>query len=365
MNFIITNRDVYLREGKEHISLEGKEHPNNNLRFGEVKKDSKAELYVELYPDTNESNDILYKNLSDSTILKGSAKFFKELYKAIQGSVEDNKPADVLFFVHGFNTDQKDVLEVFEELEENYIGSHSPIKHIVVFSWPSRSPDIGIPVPWYTYADDKPDAIESGEALYKVVEKLHLFYQNFFSILNENKERLHKPCKQKIHLMVHSMGNQVLAGLVKKCQKGRKNLPELFGEIILIAADIRYDAFEQGEPFENLIDLGERVHIYYRETDFILDISATTKNWSNRLGRYGRRRKNTSIADVYDVNVTYQIGSKEYTEDDNIDKQKKALFSSDSYVKRFDHWYYYTSKTVIKDIIEVLKGGESSFLEKP
>ncbi|TAE10891.1 MAG: alpha/beta hydrolase [Bacteroidetes bacterium] len=341
MNFIITNREVYKdpQSGKDTIRNEGHEHASDNLRFGEYD----ATNDFTLYDDTQLPNDDLYANLASEELV-GSAKFFKELYKAIQDSLKTNKKSDVLFFVHGFNTDLHDVRKTFKDLEKCYITEGSPIKHIVVFSWPSRSPEMLIPAPWYTYRSDKQDAFRSGYALSRAMEKLNFFYHKFFSIKG-NGELLYPFCGQKIHLMVHSMGHQVLA---KAIEEYPDSVQELFGEILLIAGDIEYKAFEGERLLSQLIDWGERIHIYYNRQDYILDASKITKNWNNRLGRYGRKNTDDGLADVHDVDVT-KISDK------LGDKIEKSL----------NHWYYYSSSEVVEDIIRVLKGGKSSFPVSP
>jgi esterase/lipase superfamily enzyme len=124
---------------------------------------------------------------------------------------------------------------------------------------------------------------------------------------------------------------------------------EIFGEIVLVAADIDYNAFEKGEAYNRLIDMGKRIHIYYSKNDHILDFSKFTKNLNSRLGKYGRYRVDETLHDVYDIEVTHC--------EDDIQYQ--------SFVDKFGrHWYYYTSTTVANDIIQVLKGEKSNFLKQ-
>jgi esterase/lipase superfamily enzyme len=125
-------------------------------------------------------------------------------------------------------------------------------------------------------------------------------------------------------------------------------LPEIFNEVLLMAADIEYDIFERDEAFNSLIDLGSRVHVYFNGQDRVLDISKYTKNFSNRLGRYGRKRIDPTLAHVVDAETTG------VTEDRDAHLEEKLL----------NHWYYYTSTEVITDVIEVLNGRESHFKQR-
>jgi len=134
--------------------------------------------------------------------------------------------------------------------------------------------------------------------------------------------------------------------LLKHMMRSLKTKYELFKEIILVAADIEYTIFERDEAFYSLIDLGYRVHVYHHEHDLVLDISKYTKNFDNRLGRYGRKRIDPTLRDVFDANITT-------TKDDpNQGIEEQSL----------NHWYYYSSSEVVKDITLVLKGKNSSYV---
>jgi len=101
----------------------------------------------------------------------------------------------------------------------------------------------------------------------------------------------------------------------------------------------------KGKAYNPLLDLGSRVHVYFKHDDRVLDISKFTKNFTNRLGRYGRKRIDDTLADVFDADVSSVI------EDRNADLEERLL----------NHWYYYTSTEVIADVIDVLNGNISKF----
>jgi esterase/lipase superfamily enzyme len=140
--------------------------------------------------------------------------------------------------------------------------------------------------------------------------------------------------------MAHSMGNRVLKHTILELERLQAGIPELFEEILIMAADVEYDIFEPQEAFYKLIDFGRRVHIYYHDKDHVLSISKYTKNFNNRLGKYGRKYVNTSLTDVFDVDVSK-------TKDDK---------GSGVGTQVLNHWYYYSSQMVVDDVIEVLKG---------
>lgn len=338
MNFFITNREI-INPGlpDEHIREDGREHSGDNLRFGSY--DLKTKNFT-LFPEPSKVSDNIYEDIKKKPIesLTGSARFFRSVYEALC-RVPANQPNDVLFFIHGFNTDLDGVRSAFKTLNEKYVDKkNSPVKHIIIFTWPGMSPKIPL-----HYNNDKNDAIRSGEAFARAIDKVVQFFREFF-LISRNPI-----CKRNIHLMVHSMGNRVLKHVMIELERRGDNvIPELFNNILLMAADIEFEIFEPGEAYYNLIKLGQRIHVYFHQKDVVLDISKFTKNFNNRLGRYGRRQIDPALGDIIDARVT---GTRD---DPRSGLQSNAL----------NHWYYYTSTEVVNDVIGVLNGKISQFQVK-
>jgi len=333
MNFFITNREIIVSKGgKESVREDGKENAADKLRFGVYEKGE-----FKLFPEPDSEAEAIYADPDDvdPASLKGSARFFRTLYGELVKGGERIKNNNILFFIHGFNTNLEGVRSAYDWLQRSYINKEgSPIKHIVIFTWPGMSPVIP-----YHYFNDRNDAIHSGEALARSIEKVTRFFREFL----HGGDR--EPCNRDIHLMVHSMGNRVLKHMLLELERKQIHVPEIFSQVLLMAADIEYDIFEPGHPFTHLIDLGKRVHVYYHEKDLVLDISKYTKNFSNRLGRYGRKKSDSSMSDVIDVNVTKVK--------DDLDPTLKSNVGN--------HWYYYSSSEVVDDVLKVMKGGKSKF----
>jgi esterase/lipase superfamily enzyme len=332
MDFFITNREIIKDAEAEYIRADGLEHAGDNLRFGQY--DNLSDTFI-LYEEPQTDADITYSdiNTGPKEQLKGSAHFFRELYDQL---CKDSGPKnDVLFFIHGFNTDLEGVRDNFKMLRRLYAEDpESPINHIIIFTWPGRCPVVPV-----HYFDDMKDAIRSGETLARGMQKVIRFFKEF--LVNAGNI----PCERKIHFMAHSMGHRVLKHMMLELKTNRTPLPDLFGEILLMAADIEYDIFELNDVFPHLIDLGKRVHVYFHHNDKVLDISKYTKNFSNRLGRYGRKRIDPLQVDVIDVNVT------SIKEDINTNLKVSLL----------NHWYYYTSSEVVEDVINIMNGKKSAF----
>lgn len=335
MNYFVTNREIIRKNRREGIREDGREHAGDNLRFGSYDLQSRA---FNLFPEPRKDEDLLFasRRRREVSKLHGSTRFFTELYhELVKGDVaktpDGQDKGDVLFFIHGFNTDLEGVREAFENLNRRFVDNpDSPIQHVIIFTWPGRSPKVP-----YHYFDDRKDAIRSGETLARGFHKLIDFFRIFLARAGN------QPCQRNLHFMAHSMAGRV----VKHMMSELSFKPELFKKIILIASDIEYDIFEPQHEFHSLVDLGETVHVYYHEKDRVLDISKWTKNFSNRLGRYGRKRRDSSLKQVIDCNVTHVSDDSDYgVREDQL-----------------NHWYYYSSTEVVNDLIAVFKGEASRF----
>jgi esterase/lipase superfamily enzyme len=334
MLYFITNREI-LNEGSpnQRIRENGRDAPGDNLRYGIFFPGKPKGKDFEIFPEPKDETESLYLGMDTKDVesLNGSARMFKHLYDDMcRGGRQD-----VLFFIHGFNTDLNGVRDNFIDLKRCYIDNpDSPIEHVVIFTWPGRSPKVPL-----HYRDDAKDAERSGAALGRAFQSLIRFFTNYLG-----KEK-HEPCNQRIHLMLHSMGHRVFRHVIDNHLRNNVTGYQPFHEILCIAADVPYNIFEKEHAFHALLDYGERVHVYFHQKDRVLDISKYTKNFSNMLGRHGRKHRPSDQAYVVDCDVTA-------TNDDPGTKLRD---------RQLNHWYYYTSSDVVKDIIMVLKGGESQY----
>ncbi len=336
MLFFITNREIIDEgTGKERIREDGKETSQDNLRYGEYSLTSNK---FSLYAEPKKKSEVLYDEMDDANLskLKGSSRFFTTLYRKLKNG---GKNDSVLFFVHGFNTDLDTVRANLEDLHKRYVSNNAcHVKHIVVFTWPGKSPKIPL-----HYRNDARDAERSGQALARAMNSLRGFFQYYLG------KAENAPCGKKIHLMLHSMGHRVFRSALKSNMQGQMSGLMPFEEILCMAGDVPYNIFEQPYEYHSLLDYGERVHIYFHKNDKILDISKFTKNFSNMLGRFGRKHKPIDQPFIIDVNVS----------DTKDDKSYNLKY------KLGNHWYYYSSTEVVNDVIQVLNGGKSLYAEYP
>jgi esterase/lipase superfamily enzyme len=133
------------------------------------------------------------------------------------------------------------------------------------------------------------------------------------------------------------MGNYVLRHAFQESRKmaGNRELPRLFDEIILTAADEDYDAFEHDHKLADLSGLAKRVSVYFNDADRALNVSDLTKGNPERLGSQGPR-------------LPHQLPSKVVVID-----------VSDVVHGVSEHSYHVDSDEAVKDMTAVLQGQRS------
>jgi esterase/lipase superfamily enzyme len=340
--YIISNRVVEKdAKGKDVFSNDGKKAALPTFRIAECKisnnnKNITYSLLEDLTePDYNKIIQVVEDPKKKDT-LGGTEYLFYDLYTSMKAS----KKSDVLFFIHGFATSHEEELEHILSLKNLYMGANSNVEHMIYVSWPTSNSYA------LTYWSDKEDSIVTGQTLARIYVKLNKFFYTMFRKYEQDS------CQQKIHIMAHSMGNQVLKQMMGTLNE--KYIVPFIGEIILLHADVSADSFELSQPFTKLHKLGQRTHIYIHKGDDALTISTTTKNLSKRLGKAGPSNikeltQSTFIVDV--TGVTY-------------DRTKKDSFLAKIKTDLIDHWGYLSSSQEIEDIVKILNGEDERRVEK-
>lgn len=337
-HYIITNRQIIKdKDGMEVINPDGTEPPSDQLRFAEASvNDETGEVEsIEVIEDVDFPEDVAYNFSAEDTDLKGSARCFKDIYNAMQAEVNDT-----LFFIHGFKCDLARALDNLKQLHQQYITDDSPIGRIVMFTWPSNGS-------LFEYRDDAHDAVTAGKALGRAYLKLRKFFAQFFELDPNSETHKNPPCNRNLHMMCHSMGNRVLESMVEMILAKNYNYTRLFREVILVASDIDNVALEEPKPLHNLVDIGDRIHVYFNENDFALTISQTTKNAFNRLGKYGPKNMKKVPNNINVIDVT------------DADDIKGGLTN-----RLLQHSYHFSSSSAREDICTVLNGNHTEEIEQ-
>lgn len=293
----------------------------------------------------------------DPADYNGTRQAFLTMYQ----QMVDARPGkgDILFFIHGFQSGWVDALRHLQKLHNLYvIDEESPIDQIVLFSWPSYDSLI-------RYHDDARVAHVSGQVLGRLFGKVLQFYEDAF----EREKNPFDRCGHKVHLMAHSMGNWVLENFMDSIHRHFRH--EMFGECLLLNADVSWTALEAGEPLSRLPTYGERVHVYNNTSDDALRISHHTKNGRKRLGRQGPKDKNTVPPRTVIVDITradfHGEDVKDVPEDDLyfaaaervLDVMPRPRAGRRRRERIVDHWGYLFRQVVIADIMAVLSGESS------
>lgn len=229
---------------------------------------------------------------------------------------------DVLCFIHGYASNMDSALERAAELKDKYrVDGREP--HVFVFSWPSD----GALVPILSYYSDRDDARASGVAVARAFLKLRQF------LVDLGRER---HCQQSLHLVAHSMGNYALRWALQGIRgELGEDLPRLFDNIFLMAADEDDDAFEHDYKLRPLPELARAVHVYFSPDDRALFVSDVTKRNPDRLGSDGPRVREGLPRKVVLVDCR------------RVDVSKDDLTN---------HQYYRLNPRVVADVNLVLKG---------
>ncbi|MEW6776735.1 MAG: alpha/beta hydrolase [Bdellovibrionota bacterium] len=237
-------------------------------------------------------------NLTDDQQLNklGSLGFFSEL----KGQMI--KSTDVLVFVHGYNVNWEDAAA--SALALQCMASQGEADNfekilVVLFSWPSD----GSMFPYRAYAADRADARDSGHAVGRAFLKLRDFLAN---LREEARLGNTKLCEQEMHLLCHSMGNFVLQNALARLAEYHPGdqLPRLFENAFLCAADVDDRVLQEGEALSRLPEISRGVSVYYNKYDKALLISDKTKGNPDRLGTNGAAKPYQLHNKIHQIDCT-------------------------------------------------------------
>lgn len=250
----------------------------------------------------------------------GSTVVFGQVRDAMQAS------GSAVLFVHGYNFSFRESLARAAQVQQWLAaGGHEAV--MLLYAWPSA----GAGVNARTYSDDRMRAQASGLALARAILKATDFIRN-----TPRRDR----CDAQMHLMAHSMGNWALRGAVQAMRTYvGYNIPPLFDEVLLMAADEDDDTLSLNHKMAPLLRGCRRVSVYYNQNDLALKASNVAMGNPDRLGRSGPAGVR-EVAKITPINVSPAIvlDSGDWTQDET------------------GHQYYRNNKTVRDDVVQVLQG---------
>jgi esterase/lipase superfamily enzyme len=186
---------------------------------------------------------------------------------------------NLLIFIHGFDNSFENAITraAFNQQWLAASGSASADTTVVAFTWPSLGKLLSFPVPWADYLQDQTMAGQSG---------MHLssFFLGLQPILGAARNS-----GSRVFLLAHSMGNWALQSAVESWFTHGNLADIFFDEVVLAAADERYDTF--GFPLYGRLSgldlIAKRISVYYSQADAVLQLSMTVNLGAQRLGQQG------------------------------------------------------------------------------
>lgn len=225
---------------------------------------------------------------------------------------------NILIFVHGFNTDQWDMLERHRLIrkgldKQGYVGT------VVSFDWPSDGTALG-------YVSDRRDARLAADCLFKHgITRLSAMQR--------------EDCEFNIHILAHSMGTFLVREAFDYADDDHKTAQKSWNvsQVALVAADISAKSMRKGSPkTSSLLRHATRVTSYFSPLDEILSISEVKRiGVSRRLGRVGLPDAHSDkVYDVY-CGAYYKAHKDEF--EGGVSVSHRWYFESDRFYEDLNH----------------------------
>jgi esterase/lipase superfamily enzyme len=217
---------------------------------------------------------------------------------------EQQKHVSIL--LHGYNETWTDAVKLYQSIQGNLYADTDGLGQLILFTWPSQGHT-------WDYLPDRDEAASSRSGIAQVFVNLHDFLvaaQRAAAKPNGSSP----PCRAKISVIAHSMGNFVLQKALASAAKmlNSPQLITLIHQCAMVAADVDNDIFPKSLPLDSdgslMANLCYRISALYTGRDQVLGASAGLKHFgTRRLGRSGLADPNTVHDNVFDCDVTNLI----------------------------------------------------------
>jgi esterase/lipase superfamily enzyme len=254
--YFVTNRNKIVSQNNKISFGDKNSFPLGNIEFGSADflNENKDDFTIQAY------------NYKKSVKNSGGTVVFNELYQIMS----QNKDCDTLIYVHGFNYTFEQAILRAKNIKQYYKKGGKDL-NIVLFTWGSDGSAL-------KYASDREDAKNSALALSRSMQFFASYYKD-----------IQNPCKNKVFLMAHSMGNYVLRNAVQSVFSSPKanSIIQTFDSVFLLAADEDRDTFEFDFKLKPMIKMSKKIAIFSYTNDLALAISDNLKGNPERLGTFG------------------------------------------------------------------------------
>jgi esterase/lipase superfamily enzyme len=210
-------------------------------------------------------------------------------------AVEDQEDQPhVTFLIHGYNVGWQAASSSYKNLCDRLFTGKDSMGLCVSFDWPSYDSVLG-------YYPDRAHARACAQDLTDILSALFDWLvrkqddtRKAAVATARGKKPTVEPCKAKVSVISHSMGNYVMQKAMAAAWT-RKNEPllvSLVNQLIMVAADVDNDLFDAGAPDNDdgaaVVNLTYRITALYSGRDAVLGASAGLKHFGmRRLGRSG------------------------------------------------------------------------------
>lgn len=207
---------------------------------------------------------------------------------------ENLDQSHVTILVHGYNVSFDHSASFYENLCGRLFDGPNSLGLCILYDWPSWGNILG-------YEPDRARARECAPDLTNILSELFdwLVVKQADAIKAvqaqvKGQKPTTEPCKAKLSLIAHSMGNYLLQMAMADAWT-RKNQPllvSLINQLLMVAADVDNDLFDAGAPDNSdgsaIVNLTYRITALYSGRDEVLGASAGLKHFgTRRLGRAG------------------------------------------------------------------------------
>ena len=306
--YIVTNRQIH--EDKKGLDKFGKK-PNqkgpNELRLVSVERSARG-FKVEELADTLTDEEVADLASEFGFDVDSEQTYYQSLRVAcdvFRQATDENKC--ILFYVHGYNNDIKDVVDTCFDLESTY-----PDVIVVPFSWPANGG--GALTGTLAYKSDKADARQSADALGRFVRAIAHYHSlltaatmrrieeesrkragdNYQELFQRISAQAEAECRSRLTLLCHSMGNYVAKHSLRPSDADLAGL--VFDNVCLVAADT--NSRNHREWVDRIQTRGD-VFIVINEDDFAL-------KWSRRKpGKEQQTRLGHSLSELDSSRAIY------------------------------------------------------------
>ena len=231
----------------------------------------------------------------------GSQAFFAELKSPESAN-------QILLYIHGFNnTGEQEIFpraQLLEDLVNKTVNRR--LVQVVPLIWPCDD-DSAVAI-LDDYWDDQQAADRSGCTFARLLGK--------FDRWRRHEDQQKNPCTKRINVLAHSMGARVLRNALRSWAHhyGGGQVPQLFRNVFLVAADLVNHTLERDREGQFIPDSARNVVVYYANDDLAMPASklANLKSGtvSRRLGMTGPEKlcavpRNVFEADCDEFNNTF------------------------------------------------------------